>query len=327
MKVLFINRPKSDYVQNFTYTGLCKSIGAQNIIELPWNNRYHFNFRPYPKNIGMGAGNLWASITNRNEKYDLVLIASAHPETLKTYDEVFDSIPKDVPVVFIDAGDWPEIAGDLDRLGGKEIYNRLVKKRPFDLILKREYLKSENHPENVVPFPMSFDMNVLPKLPKEEKYDVGFWAVESHPIRSQVFKLLKGKFDCDENGTHGSQIMSKYKRKGAFYLQELSRCKVSLNFRGAGWDTLRYWEVFGLGGFMISQEPQIHIPEPFLDQEHLIHCKDDLSDLVDLCEYYLERPELRKEIALKGHEHLKKHHTDLARANQLLKEVKNRRLI
>ena len=61
MKVLYINRPKSDYLQDFIYTGLVKVLGAQNIIEYPWNIRFHLNFRPYPKNLGQMNGNILGS--------------------------------------------------------------------------------------------------------------------------------------------------------------------------------------------------------------------------------------------------------------------------
>jgi len=51
VKILFINRPKSEYVQEFLYTGLCKALGAENVKEYPWNPRVHLNHRPYPKNL------------------------------------------------------------------------------------------------------------------------------------------------------------------------------------------------------------------------------------------------------------------------------------
>ena len=35
MKILFINIPKSDYLQEFLYSGLCKVVGTQNITEYP----------------------------------------------------------------------------------------------------------------------------------------------------------------------------------------------------------------------------------------------------------------------------------------------------
>ena len=168
---------------------------------------------------------------------------------------------------------------------------------------------------------MCFDMSNVPSLDGMVKYDVAFWAVESHPIRTEALDLLQDKFDCQENGTVRNQVMKKYKRKGMFYLQELASCKIGLNLRGAGWDTLRYWEIPALGGFMISQRPGILIENDFVDGEDVVYCKDDLSDLVELCEYYLEHDEERKRIGSNALKKTARFHTDIVRAQYLVNTI------
>lgn len=325
MKILYINRPKFDYLQDFIYSGLTKLMGSENIIEMPWNVKYHLNFRPYPKNIGMQKGNLLQSLKNLQYNFNeigAVIVASCHKDTMEQYASVLANIPDSTPRIFIDGGDWDDIAGDLDRLGGKEIYNEIVKKRPFDLIFKREYSLHKDYPENVIAMPMCFNMDLLPKeMPKSYKYDVAFWAVESHPIRTQALDLLQNNFDCAANGTVKNQIMKKYKRKGMFYLQELASCKIGLNFRGAGWDTLRYWEIPAVGGFMISQRPQIHIENNFIDGKEIIFCKDDLSDLAELCDYYLDNENERIRIAQNARTKLQQYHTDISRACFMIEKL------
>lgn len=322
MKILYINRPKFDYLQDFIYSGLIKLVGSENIIEMPWNIKYHMNFRPYPKNIGVQKGNLFQSIKNLHydlENIDVVIVASCHKDTIEQYGSVINKISDSVPRIFIDGGDWDNIAGDLDRLGGKDLYNEIIKKRPFDFIFKREYSIQRDYPENVIALPMCFNMDLLPtEMPKSYKYDVAFWAVESHSIRTQALDLLENNFDCSMNGTVKNQIMKKYKRKGTFYLQELASCKIGLNFRGAGWDTLRYWEIPAVGGFMISQRPQILIENNFVDGEEIIFCKDDLSDLIELCEYYLKNETARASIAQKAKIKLQSYHSNIERAKKIL---------
>jgi spore maturation protein CgeB len=117
--------------------------------------------------------------------------------------------------------------------------------------------------------------------------------------------------------------MKKYKRKGMFYLQELASCKIGLNFRGAGWDTLRYWEIPALGGFMISQRSQIMIENNYVDGEDIVYCKDDLSDLVELCEYYLSHEEERRRIANNAKKRTEEFHTDIARAKIILDKIES----
>lgn len=325
MRILYINRSKFDYIQDFIYSGLVKTIGAENIIEAPWNINFHWNYRVYPKNIGENRGTFLKSLQAQFHKnsFDVVIVSCCHPETISYYLNLLSNIPEDVVTVFIDGGDRPEVGGDFDRLGGKKEYLEVIKKRPFDLIFKREYLIDAKYGDNVYSLPMCFDFNNIPALNEKFKYDVAFWAVESHPIRTKVLDMIESKFDCSNNGTVKNQVMKKYKRKGQFYLQELASCKIGLNFRGAGWDTLRYWEIPALGGFMISQRPKIMIENNFVHGEDIIYCKDDLSNLVELCEYYLEHDEERRRIARNAKNRTEQFHTDVARANFILGEIQS----
>ncbi|MDF1881090.1 glycosyltransferase family 1 protein [Sulfurimonas sp. MAG313] len=323
MKILYVNKSKFDYMQDFIYSGLVKVIGAENIIESPWNLNFHWNYRVYPKNIGECKGTLFKSVLSKlsQKPFDVVIVSSCYPDTIRHYFEILPSIPSDVVTVFIDGGDRPEVGGDFDRLGGMDVYENVLSQRPFDLIFKREYLLDKKYDENVYPLTMCFDFRNIPPLKGTFKYDVAFWAVESHEIRTKVLDLIQNKFDCENNGTIKSQVMKKYKRKGMFYLQELSACKIGLNFRGAGWDTLRYWEIPALGGFMISQRPQIKIDNDYVDGEDIVYCKDDLSNLVELCDYYLSHDSEREKIAAKAKERTMKYHTNINRADYILEKI------
>lgn len=322
MKILYINRAKSDYIQDFLYTGFVKIVGSENVIEYPWNSRFHINFRKHPKNLGLVSGNLLTSIkTSFSKTYDLVVLASCHKDVFHKYLEIIDSIPTHIPRVFLDGGDRPEIAGDLVRLGGKELYDLVVAKRPFDLIFKREYVFDRTYESNVLPLPMCFNLDLLPKLKSQKKYDVAFWAVESYPLRTKILEMVEDKFDCKENGSVSNQIMKKYKRKGDFYFQELHSCKIALNARGMGWDTLRYWELPAVGTFMLTQEPQILIYDNFVNEKEAVFFNDEASDLVDLCSYYLKHEKKRETIAQNGYLKLANHHTDKHRAAFVLEQV------
>lgn len=325
MKILYINRPKSEYVQEMLYTGLCKVIGAENIKEYPWNIRMHFNHRPYPKNLSkFSTLNLIKSIKSQSLKtYDVIIVASCNPYVMEKYYEIMDKLDKNTLRVFIDGGDFPEVAGDLQRLGGMDTYNKIIEKKPFDLIFKREYLLSKKYKKNVYPMTMCFNQDLIPKLDKKYKYDVTFWAVETDKIRTKVLNLLEDKFDCKENGTTKNQIMKKYKRKGMFYLQEIHNSKIGLNFKGGGWDTVRLWELAGMGCFIISQRLDLNIQNNFIDKEEIIYCKNDLSDLEELCEYYLKNDQERERIAKNARKKAIKYHSDIARAEFLILTIQN----
>lgn len=323
MKVLFINSHSADYVQDLTYYGLVNVLGFKNVVDYKWNQKYHIPYKKYPKNLGYVPFSFFPSLANRSlKRFDMVFIGSAKVDCFETYLEIAADIPGDVPVVFIDGGDQPKIGADLTIYGRPELYHAALEKRPFDVVFKREMLVDTEYGSNVYPVPMCFNTDRLKNIPDEKKYDVSFWAVESDAIRVKALDMLSHRFDCAENGTVRNQKFSKYKRKGDFYLQELARCKVVLNFRGGGWDTLRYWEAPAVGSFMISQKPQIVIPHNFEHQKHVVFCQDDLSDLIELCEYYLKSENQREAIAAAGKQHLLLHHSHIARVRYILKSVK-----
>lgn len=309
-------------MQDLTYSGLVKQLGAKKVIDYHWNKRFHVPYRKYPKNLGYTSGTMLVSLLRKPLKnFDAVVIAASKVGSFESYLEVVDRIPSRVPVIFVDGGDRSGVGEDLTIYGRPELLTEAVEKRPFDLVFKREYNLENTYGDNVFPFPISFNMDRLPQISAGYKYDVSFWAVETDDIRTRALALLEDRYDCRQNGTVRNQKFSKYKRKGEFYLQELSQCRIVLNFRGGGWDTMRYWEVPAVGAFMMTQKPGIKIPDDFVDGRDLVYCSDDLSDLTDLCDYYLKNESKREAIALSGKQHLLQYHTDLARARFLLEKI------
>lgn len=323
MKILYLNTSSFDYVQDLTYSGLVKKFGVQNIIDYKWNKKFHVPYKKYPKNNGYIKNSFFKSLFRRvnfNE-FDYVFIGSCKVEAFQSYIEIAGKIPAKTPVIFIDGGDGHEVGIDLKTYGYPTLYQEAINIRPFDVIFKREYLIDAIHDKNIFPLPMCFNFERLPKIEKGFKYDLSFWAVESHIIRTKALELLENKFDCKENGTFRNQRFSQYKRKGSFYLQELAACKIILNLRGGGWDTMRYWEVPAVGGFMMSQEPGIVIPNNFEHEKEVIFIQDDLSDLIDLGKYYLKHSDKREQIAKNGHNKMLEYHTDLKRVEYIFDKI------
>lgn len=322
MKILFIGTGRHDYLQDLTYSGLTKLLGKHHVIEYQPNMGYHFPIKSYPKNLGYNSMDIsfFGDLFLRN--FDCVVVSAAKPKCFEAYESILPKLKPSVKTVFIDGGDFPAVGGDFVRLNRTEIYQRIIDYRPFDVIFKREYLKNLVYDHNVHPLPFSINTRKYPSIQEMPyKYDVGFWAVESHPIRTQVLDYLQDRFDCRENGTTHDQAFKNYKRKGRFYFEELKRCRISLNFRGTGWDTLRYWELLGLRCFMISQRLDILIPDDFTEGSEIIYCDNDLSNLEDLCSYYLKNDRKREKIAAKAYEKAMKYHTDEVRAKYILKNI------
>ncbi|MFH1898659.1 MAG: glycosyltransferase [Candidatus Desantisbacteria bacterium] len=328
MRFLFINSLSTDYVEDLLFDGLTEILGKENVISYPVNRKYYFSTACYPKNIGKCRSVFdyledLSAIKKKiqNKAFDAIIIGSTKEDAFKYYLNLIDDLPKGMPVIYVDGGDWPEIGGDAKREHFEELFNKAASFKPFNLIFKREYIKDKDYAKNVFPFPMSFkSIHNLKMVAK--KYNVTFWAVESHEIRIKAMRLLMDKYDCNDNGTILGQKFKRYKRKGLAYLSELSASKIALNFRGVGWDTLRYWEIPGMKTFMITGHPKIVIPNNFVDREHVVYCKDDLGDLIPLIDYYLQNEKERETIAKNAQKHLSKYHTHIQRAEYFMEIVR-----
>jgi hypothetical protein len=323
VKILFVGSKKYDYLQDAVFSGLLKQVGWKNLHTLSLYRNYILPAKKYPRNMGYNRSSILTKklFFNSFSKYDIVILGSCKPDAFRDYISILPHLSVKTTTVFLDGGDSEAIGGDLTRLVQKDLWEQ-SKQRPFDFIFKREYLKGINYDKNIFPCPFAFNFDVIQDYsPAAFIYDVTFWAVESHSIRSNALNMLEDKFDCKANGTTTNQNFYKYKRTGKTYLEELKKAKITLNFRGNGWDTLRYWEVPALRRFMISQEPEIVIPDNYQHEKQIVFIKSDLSNLIEVCEYYLKNPDKRETIAKSAGVHARKFHSDIARAKYILNIV------
>jgi hypothetical protein len=319
MRLLFIGSEKYDYLQDLTYAGLSNVLGRTSVVEARTALRYHLPLKKYPRNLGYEGLDLSFLMKPFLRGIDGVVVASAKPDCLHLYERLLPTLPSRVKTVFIDGGDMPKVGGDLERLGEPHLLQKVESLRPFQAVFKREYLKAGSYASKVHPFPFSVQRSHFKGIATTPyRYDVAFWAVESDPIRTKALDFLEHRFDCAANGTTRNQTFYTYRRKGRFYFEELKRTRISLNFRGTGWDCLRYWELLGLQCFMISQRLQIEIPNPLEEHREIVYCADDLSDLEELCTYYLTHEDERLAIARRAHTKMLEAHTVEHRARYLL---------
>jgi hypothetical protein len=319
-KILFISSRQFDYLQDLSFSGLVNFAGRKQVVDYPWNPKYHLPIKNYPKNLGYTGFSLPGLFRFSLDEIDTVVLGSAKRDALETYQELLPKIRNKL-LVFIDGGDREEIGGDFYRLGLGDQFQAIVKQRPFDIIFKREYLESMHADQaGVYPFPFSFphQIKIATRREEEKKYQVAFWGQQKPAVREKALRLLQDKYDCAANGTGLNQDFKTYKRKGLFYLEELAACRIVLNFRGGGWDTMRYWEAVAAGAFMISQRPAIEIPNNFVDGKHIIFCDDNLDDLIDKIDYYLPRVEERGKMAAAAKDWLEKYHLNTRRAEYFL---------
>ncbi len=333
VRILFINSLKADYVQDQLFAGLTELLGSDAVLSYPVNSLYYLPRKGYPRNMGLSR-TPWAYVRDKwHERRrlsqfapELVVLGSTKHDAFETFLQIEPLLPKGIPLVYVDGGDWPEVGGDATRMHFEHLYQDVFNARRPALIFKREYLVNKDYPENVFPLPMGYKPQ-LGVTAEKKRYQVTLWCVESHPIRTQALELLQGRYDCVENGSVLGQKFRTYRRKGLNYLKELSASKIACNFRGGGWDTLRYWEIPGVNAFMLSQHPGIVIPNNFAHGEHVAFCKDDLSDFIPMLDYYLKNEQEREEMAKAAHQHLLRFHTHLHRAEYFLQTIQERKIV
>jgi hypothetical protein len=83
----------------------------------------------------------------------------------------------------------------------------------------------------------------------------------------------------------------------AEYLREVARSRVCIDLPGNGDFCFRLVEYLAVGSCVIGPRPRTALHVPLVSGEHVVHAADDLSDLLDLCERYVEDDETRERIA------------------------------
>jgi len=336
--ILWISSQETDYLADLTYAGLTQILGKQKVVDFPFHWSYHREKRffwnrknEYPSNLGWlqtdrpsrGFSILEIKKNLDQNEFQMVVLSSAKPDALECLAQLLPAIK--VPWVFVDGGDWQELGGDFKRTGGQksqDLFQTILREQPPALVFKRE-MPSGFKNEWMFPFPFSAQISRLPKfLPaQQKKYQVLFWAVESSGVRREAFKLLRGRYDCDQNGSVAGQKSRRYAYRGPRYFEALSQTRIVLSFRGEGFDTLRFWEAPACGSLLLSEKPFIQIPNGFEDRVHAVFCNPDLSDLLTLIDYYLSHEKEAEAIAQAGQKHLLKYHTPLKRGEYFLEKV------
>jgi hypothetical protein len=86
------------------------------------------------------------------------------------------------------------------------------------------------------------------------------------------------------------------KLKYLAFLKEVARAKICIDLPGEGDFCFRLINYMAVGGCIIGPRPRNTLHAPLIDRVHVAYTKDDLSDLVDLCRFYLEHDEEREEM-------------------------------
>jgi Glycosyl transferases group 1 len=80
-------------------------------------------------------------------------------------------------------------------------------------------------------------------------------------------------------------------------LREAARARVCIDMPGNGPFCYRLVEYLAIGCCIVGPRHAGIMHADLRDREHIVYCKDDLSDLADLCDHYVQNDEAREAVA------------------------------
>lgn len=81
------------------------------------------------------------------------------------------------------------------------------------------------------------------------------------------------------------------------FLREITRSKICIDLPGLGDFCFRLMNYMAIGSCIIAYPHHTRLHVPLIDRKHIVYCKEDFSDLIELCSYYLQHDDERETIA------------------------------
>ena len=182
---------------------------------------------------------------------------------------------------------------------------------------------------------------MLPNLRSNVKKDsyahdvVAIFRATNYKLRRKCIEIIKAQKNWNalsglcffRNRPEIPKELMTEKLPFGVHLERQSNSRICVSLSGVGGDAGLCWretEVLGMGGCLLNIESKCLRPG---DTEHYknncqITIKDDLSNLVEQVNYYLEHTEERKQIARNGLDYFNKYLTPKAMATNIINRVR-----
>lgn len=150
---------------------------------------------------------------------------------------------------------------------------------------KRYFRREKPYVNGILPFPFGIERRYRTYFNQNSKRDIDFVCIfgqEDYPKMRKEVRLIvedfskKNGFKSATKKTSGFTFDDNYKTAGRdeFY-QLLSRAKVGVSVGGGGYDTARFWEIYGNGCLLLTEKIDIEMPEgQGLDYSRIVEFKD-----------------------------------------------------
>jgi hypothetical protein len=341
VKVLYITHPEPDQLEAIVYMGLCRELGAENVVDWQWKHTYHGQVYegpiPYdpPGSRGTAAPFPWMipqdtrawgeeEVVARIGEFDLIVLASPRAYNIRDLGRLIGRVGRSAlkRLVHIDGEDYTTVRWDLVEQFRPDVYFKLSmvpepvecyhahKARVFGSVRVAPFPQASPLPS---PAPVAKDLDVV-------FFGGGSWQPHrregippSEPSQRPVLEArLRREFPSFAGGYVGHEE----------YMATLNRARVAVCVGGSGIEPLRTYEILSCPGTLLAREriPVIS-PYPLVDGvNHVAFDGTNQDDCVRVIREALADEPRRARIAAEGNRLLNEHYTPQARAKQLLEE-------
>lgn len=113
--------------------------------------------------------------------------------------------------------------------------------------------------------------------------------------RRRAVEMLRAQ---DRFGYEGDVAIVRYSRS----LEEAAQAKVCIDLPGNGDFCFRLIDYLGIGACIVAPRHRTLLHVPLEDRKHIVFAREDLSDLVELCQHYLTHDAEREAIVRQSRE-------------------------
>ena len=208
MKILFLSLPYPDHITDQLYTGLCKVLGVDCVVDFPWKPACHDP-----------AHRVWfvSQVNTRRHSepevidlltkkaFDFICVPSRAP-AIQALTSLSDKVPL-APLVLIDCEEDTRIRHDLwtrypFRAYFKRDYVWGLRNGVHDLLsMAKDFHGKRELFTRTFPLPLCVDLETIPPdLHSSREIDVSYIGRISHPHRVTAVKILRSQTDLMFNG-------------------------------------------------------------------------------------------------------------------------------
>lgn len=168
------------------------------------------------------------------------------------------------------------------------------------LYFKLQFLQAGYNRENVVPggfmpdsWRLYWHLRKLRKLRDRRQFDFDVYGRFSldyaAEIRRRAVEALQNQ---NKFAFEGGLKKVRYDE----FLREIARAKICLDLPGNGPFCYRLVNYLAIGACIVAYPHPTRLHVPLENSRHIVYCKEDFSDLIELCEFYLKNDKKREAV-------------------------------